>query len=371
MRRLRFPAAIALACVATLLPATGGAGAPPANVPPGFFGIVPQTTLTAEDARYMAAGGIETVRVPIPWGTVQPTRHGGYVWSGVDQIVETTSLAGLRVLPFLYGTPRWLGKPTALPVKNAAQRRAWAAFLQAAVARYGPGGEFWTIHEKEGVNYEPAIPRPVPIRTWQIWNEANFFYFAFPVSPTAYAKLLTASSRAIKAVDPRAKVVLSGLFGEPTASGKRGMPAAQFLQRLYAIPGFKTRFDGVALHPYAVDTETLEEQVEGIHEVSREAHDRPDLYVTEMGWGSQNNFRQVAFEQGIRGQVRQLRGAYGYLTENQRRLHLKGAYWFSWKDVPGACNFCDSVGLFRAGKKFRPKPAWRALLSFTGGRARP
>lgn len=372
MRRLRPIAALALvlAGLTTLLVANSGVGASPAKVPRGFFGIVPQTTLTDEDLSYMAAGGIESVRLPVSWGTVQPTRNGGYNWSGIDQVVEVTSRAGVRVLPFVYGTPRWLGKPTALPVKNAAQRRAWAAFLKAAVERYGPGGEFWKDHEVEGVNYEPAIPLPLPIRTWQIWNEANFFYFAFPVSPPAYAKLLTASSRAIKAADPGAKIVLSGLFGEPTASGRRGMPATDFLERLYAVPGFKTRFDGVALHPYAVDTETLEELVEAIHEVSRDARDRPDLYVTEMGWGSQNNFNQVAFEQGIRGQVRELRGAYGYLTENQRRLRLKGAYWFSWKDAPG-CNFCDSVGLFRAGRKFKPKPAWRAFVSFTGGRARP
>jgi len=28
------------------------------------------------------------------------------------------------------------------------------------------------------------------------------------------------------------------------------MPAATFLERLYAVPGLKSRFDGIALHPY-------------------------------------------------------------------------------------------------------------------------
>ena len=40
------------------------------------------------------------------------------------------------------------------------------------------------------VNYVPAVPSPLPIRTWQVWNEANFFYFAYPVSPSSYARLL-------------------------------------------------------------------------------------------------------------------------------------------------------------------------------------
>ena len=95
------------------------------------------------------------------------------------------------------------------------------------------------------------------------------------------------------------------------------------------------------------------------------------LYITEMGWGSQNNFNEVAFEQGPQGQVRQLRGAYGYLIENRTRLNVKQVYWFSWKDIQGDCNFCDSVGLFREGTRFKPKPAWRAFVALTGGRPGP
>jgi hypothetical protein len=90
-----------------------------------------------------------------------------------------------------------------------------------------------------------------------------------------------------------------------------------------------------------------------------------------MGWGSQNNFQQVAFEQGIRGQVRQLRDSYAYLLENRHRLNIKGTYWFTWKDIDGSCNFCDSTGLFRLGDRFKPKPAWHAFVRLSRGRARP
>ena len=141
----------------------------------------------------------------------------------------------------------------------------------------------------------------MPIKSWQIWNESNFFYFAFPVSASRYAKLVTISSQAIKSVRPGADVVLSGLFGEPTAGGKRGMPAAEFLRQFYKAPGIKSRFDAVSLHPYAVDAETLEEYVEEFHQVSVENHDRPGFFITEMGWGSQNNFKHDAFEQGSAG----------------------------------------------------------------------
>ncbi len=370
----RLSIALLLACLlgALFAGAQQGAAKSPIRAPRGFFGIGPQTSLTDQDAAYMKAGGIESIRWPLAWSGVQPTAKGGYGWGGFDEVVAVAARHGLTVLPFLYGTPSWIArKYTKLPIDSGRARKAWTAFLEAAVKRYGPGGEFWAERAPGTVQYAPAIPRPQPIRSWQIWNEANFFYFAYPASPQRYAKLVQISSPAIKRVDPGAKVILSGLFGEPTAHGARGMPAARFLKTLYRSPGIKSRFDGIALHPYAVDAETLEELVEALHEVTVENHDRVPLYITEMGWGSQNDFNQVAYEQGSRGQVKQLRASYGYLLANRNRLDLKQVFWFSWKDLPGSCTFCDSVGFFRAGPKFHPKPAWHAFVALTGGRARP
>ena len=357
--------------LALVVGAQSGTAKPPVPAPKGFFGIAPQGTLTDEDARYMKAGGIETVRWPLPWNGVQPTAGGPYNWAVFDPVVEVASRHGLKVLPFIYGTPAWIArKYTKLPIDSARAKQAWSTFLEAAAHRYGPGGEFWAQHGP-GVQYVPEIARPLPIRTWQVWNEANFFYFAYPASPQRYVKLLKISTPAIRRADPGAKVILSGLFGEPTAKGAKGMPAAKFLETIYRTPGIKRYFDGIALHPYAAFAQDLEVMTETLHEVTIENHDRVPLYITEMGWGSQNDFQQVAFEQGIRGQVKQLRAAYGYLLENRHRLNLKQVYWFSWKDLGGSCSFCDSVGLFREGERFHPKPAWRAFVALTGGRPRP
>jgi hypothetical protein len=333
--------------------------APPARgVPRDFLGIAPQTTLSETDIEYMRAGRIGTIRVPVSWASVQASPQGTYEWAGLDQIVGLAAQQRLEVLPFLYATPRWLSrKPTTLPIANARQRQAWTAFLEAAVERYGPGGEFWRVHAPTGgigVQYQPqpVIRRPMPIHTWQIWNEANFFYFTLPVSPQQYARLVKLSHQAIGRADPRAEIVLSGLFGEPTAKGRRGMPAAEFLDRLYRVPGIKAGFDGIALHPYAIDADDLIEMTEAMRSVARENRDPSvGLYLTEVGWGSQDNFNQVAFEQGSRGQVDQLRRTYRYLISNRHRLNVKQVYWFSWKDVGGSCNFCDSVGLFRRGAR--------------------
>jgi hypothetical protein len=357
--------------------------------PKGFFGIVPQTTLTEKDVKYMKAGGIETIRWPMLWSGMQPTRKGPYNWAAFDPVVEEAALQGLSVLPFVVATPGWLTKKyTTLPIHNAAQRKAWTSFLKAVVERYGPGGQFWVEHspahiraekekEAKGPVYELAgahlrpIAKPLPIKTWQIWNEANFFYFAYPVSPHDYARLLKLSAPVVRRAEPGAKVLLTGLFGEPTAGAKRGMPASEFLEQLYKVPGIKSDFDGVALHPYAIDSEQLEELVESFHEVTVANHDPVPLYITEMGWGSQNDFHINAFEHGILGQVEELKSAYTYLLENRTRLRLKSVYWFSWKDLPESCAFCDSVGFFHSGSGFRAKPAWRAFVQITHGQTHP
>jgi hypothetical protein len=376
--RPKLTAAIALACAVAFIPAAGAAAptrttsghlaTTSTRAPAGFFGVAPQTGLTLEDVRYMKAGGIDSVRLPMVWEAIQPFPNDGYHWSDFDKEVAMAARGRLHVLPSTGSTPGWLArKYTTLPVSNARQRGAWMAFLTAAVERYGPHGVFWIEH---GPGTAEPVPK-MPITAWQIWNEPNFFYFAFPVSPSRYAKTLTLASKAIKRADPRADVVLAGLFGEPTAKGARGMPAAEFLDGVYRAPGIKTRFDGIALHPYAIDAEELAEMAEEMREATIENHDRVPLYITEMGWGSQNDFEHDAFEQGVRGQVEQLRESYAYLLENRRRLNLKGTYWYSWKDLDGSCDFCDSVGLFHAGPRFKPKPAWHAFVAISGGRARP
>lgn len=363
--------ALVMVCIAAAisLSTPGTAQAAPRS----FFGIVPQAILSEEDVEYMRAARIGSIRLAIGWDSAQPTRRGGFDWEGADREIATAARQGLRVLPFLTGVPRWLShKTTKMPIDSARARQGWSAFVKAAVKRYGPEGEFWLEHSPAVAKDGIVIRRPLPIRTWQVWNEANFFYFAYPVSVPRYARLLKLTSRAVKSADRRADVILSGLFGEPDERGKRGMPAVDFLDSLYEVPGIQHFFDGVALHPYAFHVEDLEAMTEGIRDVVLDNHDpATSLYITEMGWGSQNDPNIVAFEQGIRGQVRELKGAYRYLLGNRHRLNLKAAYWFTWKDSRYYCNFCDSVGFFREAVRYRPKPAWRAFVNITGGRPRP
>jgi hypothetical protein len=353
MPRKKAPLTLLLIALFLLVPASAQA------LPRGFFGIAPQTPIDAKDTSRMRSGGLETIRVPLHWGGVQPTRRGGFNWTTFDEVVTTAAEGRMEVLPFLCSPPRWASRPeTRLPVDSGRQRRAWAEFARAAVERYGPQGSFWDEHAP---GTRDPLPR-LPIHAWQIWNEENFFYFTRPASPTRYAKLLSISSRAIHRADPRADVVIGGLFGNPRQSPPAAMDAVDFLYRLYRVRGVKGDFDAVALHPYAAGAAELRVLVEGVRRVMLRYGDRrAGLYLTELGWGSQER-SPVSFEVGLGDQARQLSAAYGYLLGNRNRLNLQQVVWFSWKDATGLCGFCDSVGLFREGRRFRPKPAWHAFV---------
>jgi len=355
MPRLKLAALLSL-FILCLVPA--GAQA----VPRGFFGIAPQTPLGDDDFARMQAGGVETIRVPVSWAATQRTPRSDYDWGGLDAAMTDAAQRGIGILPVLGTSPGWAtGNWRRMPVDGGRARRGWAEFVRAAVERYGPGGEFWAEH---GPGSDEPLP-PTPIRAWQIWNEENFFYFVKPVSPGRFARLLAITRPAIRRADPRAEIVLGGLFGAPKQGMPRALDAVDFLDQLYRERGVKADFDAVALHPYAADVAELRRQVEAVRAtMARYGDRRSALYITEMGWGSDYNPRTVAFEVGLRGQARELRAAYRYLIANRGRLRLRQVDWFTWKDVPGACSFCDSSGLFRAGAKFRPKPAWRAFVSF-------
>ena len=118
-------------------------------------------------------------------------------------------------------------------------------------------------------------------------------------------------------------------------------------------------------------SKVLEELVESFHEVTVRNHDHVPLYITEMGWGRRTISATTPSSRASRARCASCVAPTALLIGNQPRLDLQQVDWFSWKDVSGACNFCDSVGFFREGAGFKPKPAWRAFVAITGGEPRP
>lgn len=371
MRSVRVWTALAAVAVGMALFASAAQA-----LPVGFWGVVPQSNLAADQYQRLGTGGVESVRIPVGWQSVQPTRNGPFDWSGIDSQVESAAKAGIRVLPFLSGAPEWavpakkvpgaggLKAPARLPVSGAG-RTGWVAFLTAAVARYGPNGSFWSEH--------PGVPK-LPIRVWQIWNEPNFKYFIAKPNPTEYGKLVKISYTALKAADPGAQVVLAGLFSRPkgarNAAGKHkslNWYASDFVDRMYeTTPGLKTRYSGAALHPYTINARELPEVTEEFRNVLAENKDAgKGLWITELGWSAGPKSSSNLFAKGPAGQARELKTSLTLLRNKQVKWKVKSVFWFSVDDAPGACNFCSHSGLFAPG--FAPRKSWFEFVKLAGG----
>jgi hypothetical protein len=351
MRKSILVAAALAACLA--LPPAADA----ALDPPGFtIGISPQTPASAGDYSLMQEAGIKSLRLPLGWPSVES--HSPYLvapdWSGFDHSVELAAEYGMRVFPFVWGTPSWVaGQQRIEPVRSGWARRAWGSFLRRAVQRYGPNGQFW--------RERPEL-YPEPIRDWEIWNEENIVTFG-EADPTRFARVMRVAGRAIHGADPGAKVILGGLFGRPLQIPPN-VASGDFLNRFYRAGNVKPFFDGVALHPYVADASAMRPQIRNLRRIMRRHGDAATpLYVTELGWGSDSY--QTRWERGLYGQARELDQAFSMLAGHRRSWNVAGVWWFTWADAGRLCQFCDSAGLLTGNRE--AKPAWYRFTKWTGG----
>lgn len=332
-------------------------GSAHANLPPGFIGISPQNPSNAKDFDLMAEAGIDSVRLPMYWNGIQP-KNPAYSkpnWSGFDAEVELAAQAGIRVMPFVWSSPPWVAPDViALPVRTGWQKRGWARFLAEAARRYGPQGSFWSQHTK--------LPF-LPVRYWEIWNEENLVTWAREPNPTEYATLIRISGRTLHRVDASAQVLVGGFFGTPLQIPPN-IGSDTYLQGIYEAGDVKPYFDGVALHPYVPNADGMARQLTELRRIMNDNSDRKTpLYVTELGWGSQDG--PTRWERGLGGQANELSKAFELLSDNRVRWDVRGAWWFTWTDEGGSCLFCASAGLLT--EKREAKPAWYRFNAWTGG----
>ncbi len=339
-----------------------------ANPQQDLFGIAQGLSrFDSEDLQTMAETGVGGDRFLLDWAVVQPSPRGSFVWP--DEDIGALASHGIRLVPYVWGSPSWVaGTPQEPPIDNARQEEAWRRFLEAAVARYGPGGSYWAQGYRQQYG---ADAKPLPIQSWQIWNEPNLSKFFTPGhnvdrSAQNYARLLEISHDAIKGQDPQAQIVLAGLpgFGQVTAW--------DFLDGLYRVPGIKGKFDAAALHPYAPNLLELRLQVERLRNTMRKHGDqRTPLWFTELGWGSgpPDRFR---LNKGLEGQALLLAGAFKLILSHPHDWNVQRVFWFDWRDpapaseLAGTCSFCVSAGLLKYTRD--PKPAYQAFKGFAGTR---
>ena len=361
--RLRAVAAVAAIALLSLLVVSTKAQA----APRGFFGVMTQDALTANDYEHMGQAKVGTFRFAIHWASIDPGPGDDYNFAGVDEIVREAAMNGVRPLPYVVATPTWVAKLDGrncspcdfFAPQRAAGLAAFRAFMSDVVERYGPNGTFWAAN--------PTVPEK-PIRAWQIWNEQNSASFYDPKpNVKAYAKLLDAANKGISAVDPKGEVILGGMFGTPQQGRKPSIFAWRFLDKLYTVDGARKDFDGVGIHPYAGQMTKVIQQTELMIESIEDARDRNvETWITELGWASSGPKNPLV--KGTKGQADRLKEAFKYFLKNRRKFNTQTVIWYSWRDNntgEGLCEWCAGSGLLtdNGGEK----PSFKAFTGFTGG----
>ncbi|MEA2302765.1 MAG: polysaccharide biosynthesis protein PslG [Solirubrobacteraceae bacterium] len=369
MKFLSFPrlAVPLLLLAALLLPAPAGA-----STPASFFGVMGDGPLLAGrgdlDAQtaLMHAVGVRSMRVAIYWDSVQPYATPAdvpesdqarfIVRDGVpidlfayDVLVLAAAKAHIRVLPVVQRSPTWAAADPNAAASSPPRRAAdFTAFLKVLVERYGPDGSVWAEH--------PEVP-PLPIRSWQIWNEPDITkYWAVKDWAPAYVHLLSASDRALKQADPRSKTVAAGLTNQSWLD----------LRKLYAA-GARSFFDVAAIHPFSRRVSNVVRLVRLARTEMRKAGDaRKPVMLTEVSWSSGQGESQYNYgwETTEAGQAERIRALLPKLAAQRVSLRIAGLYWYTWLSRPvGGLDSFDYSGLRRVGPdgKVVDKPALTAF----------
>jgi hypothetical protein len=325
--------------------------------PRRFFGLQAWQMPSAADFDAMGRGRVDVFRFNLEWSSVEPIA-GRRAWARYDAMMDAAARNGIELLPVLYGTPAFAAPRRTDPPISSEARRAFARFVTDAVRRYGRGGAFWREHAE--------LPY-MPITTWQVWNEPNFaaYWYGEP-DARAYASLVRLAHSAIRAADPKARVMLAGL---PESRG--GVPIVRYLDALYRVRGSRTLFDVVAVNPYAYDQSGVVGALERVRGVmDRHGDAGKSIWLTELGWATGGP--SSPFRTSQAGQARRLTQTYRLALRLRRRYRVGAVVWFSWRDRPLAIGERDwwapHTGLYSASG--RPKLSWYAFTDLTGGSVR-
>jgi Glycosyl hydrolase catalytic core len=329
-----------------------------------FFGVVQGPGLdAAQDLQGLTDAKVRTARFLLLWREVQPSK-GSFDWARNDLVVGRFASHGIRPVPFAYGSPAWVNTFIARPpVDSAAHEQAWRDFLDAAVARYGPGGSYWA----NGYHQQFPGATPLPIQSWQVWSEPSFQNFdpggTVAHAAQKYARLLKVSHDAIKAKDSNAKIVLAGnpCCGTWTASS--------FLKNLYQVPGARDDFDVAAVHPYGRNVDDVRSQLVQFRAVMTDNADgSTPLWLDEFAWGS-GPPDSSGHNVGIMGQQQLLDSTFKLILNNRSNWNVQRVFWFFWRDPQAGssfahvCPICGTAGLLRYDRT--PKPAYNTFTGFT------
>jgi len=178
----------------------------------------------------MSTLGTNWEREDLDWSEGEP-EPGIYEWSSFEDALAEARSAGITLLPLVGYAPSWASPDDAA---------AYADFVKAAVARFGPGTSG-------------------DLQWWELWNEP---YYAYAWSgntpePEAYARDVVAAVQAARTVAPSAKFLIAAEYGgAPQTGGSSPWETSWINDMFIAEPDLAQSFNAVAVHPYGASPST-------------------------------------------------------------------------------------------------------------------
>ena len=310
------------------------------------YGVSVANPPASRDLTEMGGGGVRYVRLPIAWSDVGKA-GGEFDWRRTDTAVEDAARNDIEVVPYLTGVPAWM---------RACKGRKCAKTITAPPAETDP---WLRLSPPPSSAMDRMAHFPDPIKTWQIWDEAN------PVSrgvvPSSPRGVRGAARRDLPRHRPcgperpgRLRRRFLHAAGEARDETREVPPAdARVDEAEIQLLGARSR----SRSPLGRGTE--EDKLKSVRKIL-DASGQGDrgIWVTPIGWASDRK-SSTTMSVGTAGQKKRLKQSLRLVRD---RFGIDGVFWSRWRDGSGGCGWCGHSGLLsRSGK---PKPAWAAYKKF-------
>ncbi|MCM8796536.1 MAG: glycosyl hydrolase [Candidatus Omnitrophica bacterium] len=280
--------------------------------------------------KLMKEAGVGWVRVDFLWSDIEP-QEGRFIFDKYDRIVETVTLADIKILGILQYSTDWAsdcGKWNCPPREN----NFFLRYVSKVIERY-----------KGRVRY------------WELWNEPDSsIYWKNQDGLRSYCALLREVYLTAKKIDPNCKILNGGLANGIASVNNLYDHGGKGYFDILNIHIFET-----PLHKNAVKT-VLATTATAYKIMSRNGDSDKKIWVTEIGCPGVNNREVAAWWMGEnpteRQQAQFLKEVYTKLPEQK---YIERVFWAFFRDCKNHWgNGVDYFGLVRWD--FSKKPAFTA-----------
>ena len=173
----------------------------------GIANVVDKPQEAEQRAALAAKLGARVTRVCMYWRDIEPAA-GEFRFEDTDKLVAACQKHGLAVQGQLAFPPPWaaVGPRDTDVLFPPRDLKAWKAFVFETVERYDADGRD-AVSPYSGRTVADAPRLRAPVRCWMVWMGVNRPSH-FRGTAADYARVLLAASEAIRAADPKARILV-------------------------------------------------------------------------------------------------------------------------------------------------------------------